>query len=410
MSGCHAMLELDPPRADEFERFLERIEAGADVPPDLQLSGNRSFWRSEFMTHHRPDWYMSVRMTSPLVVQSETCNSENLHGQLLSDGVTYIMRDGEEYRQIFSVWDWRRLPGITAELTGESPGIANGRRGERSFVGGVSDGECGAAVMDFARGDLSARKAWFFFDDTAVCLGAGITCDSEHPVFTSVNQCHVRGPVTLGDADGLRELSGSESSDTVEWAYHDGFAYVLPQAETVRVSNSEQSGSWHTINPQYAEEPLSLPVFSLGIEHGVSPQGASYAYVVAPAASAEEAAQITNELPTVLANSPQMQAVGTGDGLYAVAFYEDGELELAEGLTVAVTEPCLLMLRGTDDGLAITAANPENEALSLDVTLPGRLTGEGCSWHEDAGVSTVHFDLPGGEFAGQSITRGLEWE
>ncbi len=409
-AACHAMLQLDRPRADEFERFLERLNAGAEVPAELQLSGNRSFWRSEFMTHHRPEWYMSVRMTSPLVVQSETCNSENLHGQLLSDGVTYIMRDGLEYRQIFPVWDWRRLPGITAEMTEEPPGIGNGIRGERSFVGGVSDGEHGAAVMDFARGDLIARKAWVFLDDSAVCLGAGVTCSSDHPVVTTVNQCHARGPVTVCDAEGAHQLEGSETPETVSWVYHDGFAYLLTDAAQVTVSDEEQTGSWWEINRQYSDEELSKPVFSLGIEHGAGPENASYAYSVVSVDDAEDAAQIAKEPPVrVLANARGLQAAGSADGtVAAAAFYEPEELELADGMTVSVNEPCLLMLRRSDDEIALTAANPENEALALDVTLSERLEGEGCTWDEEAGVSTVHFDLPGGDYAGQSVTRRLE--
>ncbi|MFP4249443.1 MAG: polysaccharide lyase 8 family protein, partial [Armatimonadota bacterium] len=410
--ACRAMLQLEPPRASEFEAFMQRLEAGDDAPPELQLSGNRSFWRSEFMTHHRPEWYMSVRMTSPLVVQSETANSENLRGQLLSDGVTYIMRGGDEYRQIFPVWDWRRLPGITAELTPDPPGIENGRRGERSFVGGISDGEFGAAVMDFARDDLLARKAWFFFHDAAVCLGAGISSTSDHPVLTSLNQCHARGPVTLADADGSRELDGGLTSDSIEWVHHDGFAYLLPEPATVRVSNEEQTGSWWEINPQYAQEELSLPVFSIGIEHGAGPEDASYVYLVAPAEDATGAEALAADLPVrLLANSAQVQAVADASaGVHAGAFHEAGELELADGLTVAVSAPCLLMVRETDDGLAVTAANPENEALALDVTLSQRLEGDGCSWDEAAGESTAHFDLPGEMYAGQSVTRELRRE
>ncbi|MEA3365327.1 MAG: polysaccharide lyase family 8 super-sandwich domain-containing protein, partial [Candidatus Hydrogenedentes bacterium] len=81
IGACNSMLALDPPRKDEFELFRERLEAGASVPADLQLTGNQDFWRSELMTHHRPELYFSVRMTSPQVVQTETCNRENLHGQ-----------------------------------------------------------------------------------------------------------------------------------------------------------------------------------------------------------------------------------------------------------------------------------------------------------------------------------------
>ena len=405
--ACRAMLKLDPPRVGDFRRFLLRLEAGTAVPPELQLSGNRSFWRSEFMTHHRPDWYLSVRMTSPLVVQSETCNRENLRGQLLSDGVTYIMRNGLEYRGIFPVWDWRRLPGITAELADKQPGIANGVRGTRSFVGGVSNGNCGAAVMDFARGALTARKFWFFSDRGAVCLGAGITSDSDYPVLTSINQCRLQGPVILRDARGQRLVDDRETVSSCDWVYHDGFAYLLRDAANVRVSASGQTGSWWDINRQYEDNPIAIPVFSLGIDHGADPDDASYAYLVAPAADPGVAAELAARPPArMLTNSSRLQAAVEPDaGVYAAAFYAPGQLELDEQLTVSVNEPCLLIVRETGAGFAVTAANPENEGLKLDVTLSAPLSGEYCSWDQDAGTTTIHFELPDGRYAGKSVTR-----
>ena len=70
--------------------------------------GNRYFWRVEFMTHQRKGWYASVKMASNRVVGAETVNGENVQGTHLFDGVTYILRSGEEYYDIFPAWDWRR--------------------------------------------------------------------------------------------------------------------------------------------------------------------------------------------------------------------------------------------------------------------------------------------------------------
>ena len=146
---------LDLPRREELERFAARLD-GRGEP----LEGHKHFWRSDLTVHHRPDLYVSVRVTSPRLVQSELVNSENLLGRHLADGVAYLMRRGDEYRNIFGVWDWKRLPGITVELDGQPPTLRNGQRGENAFAGGVSDGRIGVTAMDFRRGSLQARKAW----------------------------------------------------------------------------------------------------------------------------------------------------------------------------------------------------------------------------------------------------------
>ena len=57
-----------------------------------------------------------------------------------------------------------------------------------SFVGGVSDGKYGVSAMDFSKQGTVAKKAWFWFDDEWVALGAGITSDHEWNIVTGINQ------------------------------------------------------------------------------------------------------------------------------------------------------------------------------------------------------------------------------
>ena len=155
-------------------------------------------------------------MSSQRTRASECCNDEGKQSHHLADGLTYLLRDGGEYRDIFPVWDWRRLPGTTAV---QAPGALDpagvGGRGEKTFVGGVSDGEYGLAVMELGRGGLRARKSWFYFDESFVCLGTGIGCDNEAgPVFTSLNQCLLRGLVTAyGKGGETHVLAPGKSFD-----------------------------------------------------------------------------------------------------------------------------------------------------------------------------------------------------
>ena len=407
--ACRSMIKLNSPRKDEFKAFLARLEAGASIPPEKQLTGNRDFWRSEFMTHHRPQFYASVRTTSTQVVQTEQINDENLHGQLLSDGLMYLMRDGLEYEDIVAVWDWRRLPGITAEQTGESPGAAS-VYGKRSFVGGVSDGMYGVAAMDFERASLAAKKSWFFFDREIVCLGTGITCSSDQPVWTSVNQCNADGQVLVAGPAGVRPLDeAAKTTQSASWVYHDGVAYVFPGSAPVRVGNETQTGAWWNINHVYSKKQVQQRVFSLGIDHGVAPEEGSYVYVVAPSVEPDTAAGYAASLPVrVLENSPALQAVmNTSSDVCGIVFWEAGQINLSDDLSVSVDTPCLVLLRNVDSGLMLTVSNPANEPLDLTVRVSVRMTGEGCTWNAAAGWTQVRFSLPGGMYAGQSVRRRL---
>ena len=73
---------------------------------------------------------------------------ENPFGFHLSDGTTYTYVSGDEYEDIAAAWDWNMIPGTTVDF-GATPlrcHMAN-RQGIENFVGGVSTGRLGAAVM-----------------------------------------------------------------------------------------------------------------------------------------------------------------------------------------------------------------------------------------------------------------------
>jgi len=175
------MLQFPTGREKEF-RDLDARAAGQPAPP---LVGNRHFWRSDLMTHHRPNFYASARMFSSRVANTDGAyNGEGLKSHHIADGCNVLLRTGREYQDIFPVWDWQKIPGATIEQRAELTGSPR-RMGQTSFVGGVSDGEYGLAACEGERDGLSARKIWFFFDDAYACLGAGITCVSNGPVVTT---------------------------------------------------------------------------------------------------------------------------------------------------------------------------------------------------------------------------------
>jgi len=399
-----------PARRAEFEASARRLR-GETAPGDAPLIGNRHFWRADFMAHHREGFYASVRMTSNRLIQTEKVNDENQRGKHLADGVAYIYRTGEEYHGIFPVWDWQRIPGTTCEQQAQPPEVAPKALGERRFVGGVSDGLYGLAAEDFARDGLSARKAWFFLDREFVCLGASIACPTDNPVLTSINQCLLKGPVTV--SDGSRRETAASGQRVLEaplWVYHDGVGYVFPERRPIHLGNEPQTGSWWEINRKYPQEEVSQDVFSLWIDHGKRPADQGYCYVVAPAVPLDELDAYARSLPfAVLQNTTRLQAVWHGQAALAqAAFWEAGEVQIPGGMTLGVNRPCLLMLQNKGAQVQITVSNPENQPLEVDVEVNKRLKGEGCDWLPENGLTRVRFQLPSGMNAGQSLTRVFE--
>lgn len=398
------MLDLPTGREDEF-RALEARALDRPAPP---LEGNRHFWRSDMMTHHRAGYYASARMFSRRIANTDhPCNDEGLLSHHLADGCNVVLRTGGEYDEIFPAWDWQKIPGTTAEQLPELTGSPR-RQGERTFVGGVSDGTYGLAAVDFALDALTARKSWFFFDQEYVCLGAGITCRSENAVVTTVNQCRLEGGVRAAEAGEVRDLEqGTHDLGSPAWVLHDEIAYVFLAPAQVRLRNESQEGNWSLINRSYPKTPVSREVFTLWIEHGRRPAGATYAYLVAPGIGASSVAEYTAQLPVdVLRNDAQTQAVWHKTlKIAGIAFYRAGRVEIRNDLSLAADTPCLVLLQERSGKLDVAVSNPKNEAATVSLEISGTLRGDGVEVLDNAARSRVTFDLPAGPHAGESTTR-----
>lgn len=396
------LASLPGPRQQELTTFAQRLSGARNVAP---LVGNRHFWKSDFMAHHRAGYYTSARMFSTRTLNTDGyINSENKKTHHIADGANFIYRTGNEYKDIFPVWDWLRIPGTTVE---QNPAPLNPakvqERGKTSFVGGVSDGTYGLAVMDLARDDLTAKKAWFYFDAEWVCLGAGINSTSGNPVLTSLNQCLLNGLVTVsGEAQPL--VAGERDLPAARWVMHDNIGYFFPTPTRAHLKNQAQTGSWAAIGTG-ANMTISKDVFSLWLDHGAKVSNGSYAYVVVPntdRAGLEARSQKTDV--EILSNTPILQAVrNNGLKLLEVAFWQAGKLEAGAGWNITADKPCLLLMREMPDGVQIALSNPENKAATVNVEVDRSLKGEGCV--PIAGATRLHFDLPDGEDAGRSVVR-----
>ncbi len=389
LGNVMSMLAAEPtPRQKELQAFAARLKGEPGAP---EFTGNKMFWDSDFMTQRRVGYYTSVKMLSNRMQNGELVNNEGRKSVHLSDGANYLYLTGDEYRNVFAVWDWTKIPGTTAIQgtleTGEKDPIR--AHGTTTFDGGVSDGTYGLAAMDLARGKLTAKKAWFFFDAEYVALGAGITLadDKEHAVATDVNQPLLNGDVVTseGAVTGLRSFDAAHRV----WVVHDHVGYIFAPQTKIEVSAGPQTGAWSDFGTG-SSVPETKGVFNLWIDHGTTPKDASYEYTVAPGASAAETAKLAAHPDVeVLANTAATQAVyGKTLKLAEIAFRAAGSLETPLG-AVSADHSCLLLVREVAGGWKVTASNPENLALLLHVTVKGK-------------PATI--ELPGGNFAGSSIS------
>ncbi|MBT5604906.1 MAG: hypothetical protein HOJ57_03130 [Lentisphaerae bacterium] len=381
---------LSPALVAETEAQRDRL-AG-----DRTLVGNRFFFRHLQMVHRRADYYLDVKMNSPLVGGVETFASATPGNLSFGDGVTSILRHGDEYRAIHaynipeSLWRFRSLPGTTQldyEYGDKSKwgGLDRYRGGGGSTAGGVSDGEFGHCAFDFVghkRNSTRAKKFFAFTGDGMVVLGAGITGDKPAPAprysyRSNLNQTHFRKTVTVVDAAGKQTTIQPDETDRLlelplnqrYWVEHDGVGYLVLPSEgagklVVRTSirtplnrlapdiweNPKMAGYRKTCEELMAKDPpRQVPVLEVWIDHGSQPSNATCVYFVCMRPERLTPAQWLGSPPFEgLANTPSLHAVrDLQSGVLHAFFREPGELRNAQDqVLLAAEEPASVMLRG----------------------------------------------------------------
>lgn len=351
---------FDPSHAAEYRAFLARNDRPG-APNDLV--GTRVFWRSDYVVCRRPDFAATLKMSSRRVVGAEMVNTENVSGYHEGDGALYLYRRGDEYADIFPVWDWQKLPGTTCAQSPAGPPAFKQVRGERDFVGGVTDGSDACAVLDYARHDASAHKAWFFSGNTIVCLGNSIRSLAGLPILTTLNQCLLHGPVMVKQEGRAptRFAGGEATLDSVEWVEHDGWRYSFQKPTTAHLFAGPRTGNWDRVfrNPDTPRRDVTQEVFSLWIAQSAS--NPTYGYVLTPAGTAATL--------LILANTPDTQAVELSAQKSAVAFWTASEVALPDGHRLAADHPCVVIFDAATHML--TAADPAQHLSELTIRIDG---------------------------------------
>ena len=410
------LLKTTSYRKNELEELI-KIRNGEATPT---LSFAKFFWQTEHFAFQRPTFYTSVRMHSTRNDNMEVpYNGEGLMNHHRGDGTNYISVTGDEYTNIAPVYDWQKIPGTTILQKPELPSENEiQKKGLTDLVGAVTDGKYGAVVFDFKspHDPLAAKKAWFFFDNEYVCLGAGINSSSKLPVATTMNQCLLQGDVVMMEAGEKSTLQkGERKLDQVKWILHSGIGYFFPEAQKVNLSNQAQTGSWFKVNRQSdsPKEEITKDVFKLWIAHGPQPQNASYQYIVVPSTTEKEMESQAGRNIEILSNTSEIQAVKhSGLNICQIVFYTSGELKVSENLKIGLDSPGLVMVKNIKSEVKqISVADPSRKLGKIHINITGKIEKNGNNyrsfWNKEKGISEIAIELPQTVYAGKSVTIEL---
>lgn len=400
-------------RRAELEEIL-RLRKGEAEP---SASFCKFFWQTEHFVVQRPNYYTTVRMFSTRNRNMERpYNGPGKPTHHRADGTNYVMLKGDEYHNIWPVYDWQKISGTTILQKPKLPAPTEIQKdGLTDFVGAVTDGCVGAVAFDFIspHDKTEAKKAWFFFEDDYACLGTAIHSDRDLPVVTTINQVLLRSGVTVSQDKGIQQLTrGKRELDGVKWVHHDKIGYLFPQPATVHVSNQAEQGRWSDITDEknVSDELVSKDVFALWIDHGHRPRHAGYQYIVVPDVSVQElqeGAENSRHID-ILSNTADIQAARhCALGVCQIVFYKAGALDISEDVAVRADSQGMVMLTlegGRIDRISVS--DPSRKLSKMRITVSGLYdaNGEHCVTVRNSAQKTtsIEVSLPRGVYAGSS--------
>jgi chondroitin AC lyase len=365
------------------------------------------------MVHRRPEYFASVRFYSSRTVSSRCVNEENKLGEHLADGCFhFVSGNAAEFANVFPVMDWRRIGGTTVEQNQPlTPCTYNDlAQNHTSFVGGVSDSQVGTAAMHLASRNLSAHKAWFFFDHAIVCLGADVKlARGSNPVFTSIMQQNLLSEVTAAEQGlpaSVVPAGSTREYDKLSWLHHNGVGTLVASGQAVVLNTVKRSGNW--LNIGVSNGAVTENIIDVYIDHRGRSQ---YSYVMLPNVTVSEMPGLatTNAGLDVLANTPQLQAVQhKATNLLQAVFWVAGNLSnvAPAGWRFSADRACLIVVRADGNRLEVSASNPDQTVrvpftLTLQVDRAG-LVGSACTAAN--GATLIRLLVPaGGDTQGATV-------
>jgi len=399
-SVLEKMIVGDPDRAPAYQSWKDHL-SGAPFP----AVGNKHFWKSDIMTQHGGNYYLSAKVISKRTLGTEALNGENVKAFNLPLGATNILTHGSEYDNIFPVWDWARVPGTTAEQSQYATALEGYIYGTNDFGGGVSNGKNGAIAYEHNYNGVMAKKAYFFMGDAMLCLGSGISANKTNPVATSVNQSFLSGDITVSDGNSTEILQGNSQNFTnLAWVHHDNVGYIIPAGGDITVQDIAQSGSWRSINGDGSTAVITRNVFSMWVNHGNTPENQRYQYIVAPDRSLTDFQNYAGDHGfVVMQNTSEVQAIRNDKtGSYAVVFYIPGTVEMGDGTSISSDKKAIVFIQRIDSEYQVSVSDPLYNQTNVNITITkapavgnGRVSAESV---------TVAVTFPVGDYRGSTFT------
>lgn len=419
MSGRHPFGSANPFAQDDYRDLAmsvggEILGTGVDTKvakfynwmwpgqtPELESYGAEEpigFWQFNYGVFGiyrggRGSSFATLKGFNSMAWGTETYATDNRFGRYQSYGTLEVAYPGtyETNGYVPDGWDWNQPPGTTTvHLPWSDLAVEKEQQYETTgapFAGALSfprhpdglfgiEGDVGIFAMNFGQRLISSthdpafrfKKSVIAFDGMLLALGSNIiNNNAKHPTRTNLFQRHVTVPVDpkmpTVIIDGMAEESFpydySLDVGAAHWIIDSrNTGYLLPPGnDAIRVLGRSQT------SPKESDDgTMTTGDFGMAwIDHGPAPVDAGYEFVVVPAVTSTEMAEIAakplgyriherGELGHVV----EFPETAT----WAYSIFEAGP-QATNGPITSASEPCLVMTRDTATGMLLSIANPD---------------------------------------------------
>ncbi len=321
----------------EVEAVLEALAQAKQA--EASPVGSKFMPYSGLLVVKNPAFHLNVKGTSRYIWDFESSASENLYGRYISHGNVEVVNLTKNIGTTHwgdKHYAWSFIPGTTTKVLANKDLVRHkGKKLHRtftdeSFLAGVTASEQ-TAMFSLKLHDTTydpsfrANKSVFTFDQGILCLGS----DIEH------TDKDLRAVTTLMQAPHALELVAQTDKGVVYVDRTLEMAYVVIGAQPTL---EEQSG-----------------MTRLYIDHGVSPNAASYQYLMIPASQLVYAQSLVKQgLPYRIEQADkQAQRVRFDAAKTTYAALFEADVDFAQGLVSKVNIPLAYIAQEGDAGAVL---------------------------------------------------------
>ena len=287
-------------------------------------------------------------------------------------------------------FDWTKAPGATTVFLPFEKLVWRGEwqhRSDQPFVGGV-DAPNGAGVFvlslhgpkKIGLDSFYARKSWFCFRDTVVCLGSGIRDDlADSETGTTLFQDYWRGadpktgktstPLYLNNNASLVQFPFEKQEQLAAPAWlgnRQAVGFYLYPGQQLHVRRSEQ----HAANAADGKD-VTGKFTTAWLSHGKAPKDASYRYLMrintTPAAMAAFSAAMLSAAPYEIRQQDATAHIvfSKTDAATGYVVFQPNVV-LAAGPVMSASKPCVMLASQTAGKLLLSVADPDLNFLDVE--------------------------------------------